>query len=401
MELTADERRMLDGGDGEGTALAMKILVGIGEAFRARRFAGISRAHVALSNQEGDLWFAEKLAAQGARCRVPPTVNPGFCLAVFPAEGMATPEETAMMQRTFQAYRTLGARLSFSCTPYLFDNIPRLGEIVAFSESSATPYVNSVWGARSNREAAQSALCAAVTGVTPEYGLLQAANRKATVVVEVDADLADDFAYQLLGWVVPKKIAHRIPAFVGIPGDVSPEALMNLGAQLNTSGAVPMYHIIGVTPEAPTLDAACQGQAPETAIRIRQGDLDAQLEELSASPGPIDFVMFGCPHFTIRQVERVAQRLRGQRLKTEMWILTSAYTLNLARRMGLQEAIEAAGGRIVADTCVDQPCWKHLAGKTGATDSPKCAYYCHRRDLRFVLRSLDGCVRAALKGRVE
>ena len=401
MQLTHHERRMLDGDFGDGTALAMKILVGIGEAFRAPRLVEISRAHVALSNQEGDLWFAERLAAGGAHCRIAPTVNPGFCLDVFPSEGMATAADTAMMQRTFQAYRTLGARLSFSCTPYLFDNIPRFGEIVSFSESSATPYVNAVWGARSNREAAQNALCSAITGLTPEYGLLLSENRQAGVVVEVDADLSDDFSYQLLGWAVPNRIPHHIPALVGIPRSVSPEALMNLGAQLNTSGAVPMFHIIGVTPEAPTLDAACRGQPPQTTVRIRQRDLDEQLEKLSEPPGPVDFVMFGCPHFTIGQVERVVEAIGGKRLKSEMWILTSAYTLTLAKRMGLLSAIESAGGRIVADTCVDQPCWKHLAGRIGATDSPKCAYYCRRRDLRFVLRSLDGCVRAAVKGRVQ
>ena len=225
------------------------------------------------------------------------------------------------MERTALAYKTLGARLNFSCTPYLFDNIPRQGEVIAFSESSATPYVNSVWGALTNRESAQSALCAAIVGKVPEYGLLLKENRRATARVVVKADLRDDFAYQQLGWAVPQKIGHRIPVFEGIPKNVGMEGLMNLGAQLNTAGAVPMYHIAGVTPEAPDLETALQGRPPEIEIDIRQPDLDEQIGKFSDEPGDIDFVMFGCPHHTLRQVREVAGMLEGRRLRTELWIL--------------------------------------------------------------------------------
>ncbi len=401
MELTNEERSILDGATGEGAALAMKILVGIGEAFDAPRMVPITRAHVALSNQDADLWFAEKLAVAGAHCRISPTVNPGFCLEFFTSHGMTSDEDARLMERTLIAYRTLGARLNFSCTPYLFDNIPRRDEILAFSESSATPYVNSVWGARTNREAAQSAMCAAVVGKVPEYGLLLTPNRRATARVIMKAPLANDFAYQQLGWAIPKMIGYRIPVFEGIPRGVTMEALMNLGAQLNTAGAVPMYHIVGITPEAPTLEAALQGGKPEIEVTVTQQDLDAQIPKFSDEPGPIDFVMFGCPHHTIRQVADVADIVRGKTLKSELWILTSSYTLEMAKRMQLLDVIEKAGGHIVPDTCVDQPCWRHLYGRRGATDSPKCAYYTKRRDMSVVVRDLETCVRAALKGSIE
>ncbi len=401
MKLTAEEKEILDGSEGGGAALAMEILVGIGEALDAPRLVPISRAHVALSNQEADLWFAEKLADAGSRCNVPPTVNPGFCLKYFTANGMVSDADAQLMARTTSAYTRLGARMNFSCTPYLFDNIPRQGEIISFSESSATPYVNSVWGARSNRESAQSALCAAVIGKVPEYGLLWTKNRRATARIVVDADLSDDFAYQQLGWAIPSKIGYRIPVFEGIPANVSMEGLMNLGAQLNTAGAVPMYHIVGVTPEAATTEAALQGDLPEIEIRITQRDLDAQIEKFSDEPGPIDFVMFGCPHHTIRQVQQVAEMVAGQLLKAELWILTSSYTYEMALRMGLATIIEKAGGHIVPDTCPDQPCWGHLKGRKGATDSPKCAYYPKRRGIRFVVRDMRTCVGAALKGSIE
>ena len=128
----------------------------------------ISHAHVALSNQEADTWFAEKLLLAGAYCKVPPTVNPGFNLDYFHKISDITVEETKMMERTHKTYKELGAILTYNCTPYLGGNVPRFGEITAYSESSATPYINSVWGARTNRESSQSALCAAITGRVPE-----------------------------------------------------------------------------------------------------------------------------------------------------------------------------------------------------------------------------------------
>lgn len=401
MNLTQEEKKMLAGDYGQGTALAMKILVAIGEAFDAERMVKISRAHVALSNQEADLWFAEKLASGGAKCRVTPTVNPGFNLDYFCKAGMVSEEDAKIMERTHTAYKSLGAQLSYSCTPYLFDNIPRFGEVVSFSESSATPYVNSVWGARTNREAAQSALCAAVTGCVPEYGLLLDENRKAQAIVEVEADMADDFAYELLGYCIPKKIGPLIPALVGMPLNPTPEALMNLGAQLNTAGATPIFHIVGVTPEAPSLEMALGGKSPEMKIKITDQDLINIREAISLSPGKIDFVMFGCPHHTLRQVQDVARMVEGKKLRTELWIMTSSYTREMAERMGLSEIIENAGGRIVDDTCWDQPCWGHLAGKIGATDSPKLAFYSKRRDMQFIVRSVHDCVKAALKGEVQ
>lgn len=381
--------------------MALKILVGIADAFDAPGLVPISRAHVALSNQDADLWFAEKLSNAGAKCKIPPTINPGFCIDFFTTHNMVSDQDAHMMQRTLNAYKALGARMNFSCTPYLFDNIPRQGEVIAFSESSATPYVNAVWGALTNRESAQSALCAAVIGKTPEYGLLLKANRRATARVVVKADLTDDFAFQQLGWAIPGKIGYRIPVLEGVPEDVSMEAFMNLGAQLNTAGAVAMYHVVGVTPEAPTLEAALQNHEPEIEVEINQKDLDAQIENFSDEPGPIDFVMFGCPHHTIRQVQQVAAMIDGITLKAELWILTSSYTLEMAKRMGLLEVINKAGGNVIADTCPDQPCWRHLKDKKGATDSPKCAYYPKRRGIRFVVRDLKTCVRAALKGTIE
>ncbi|WP_053959455.1 aconitase X catalytic domain-containing protein [Sulfobacillus thermosulfidooxidans] len=400
MVLTEEEIAMLEGKYGEGTALAMRIQVGIGEAFDAQRLVPISRAHVALSNQEADLWFVEKLLHLGAACRVSPTVNPGFDLSYFSTVATVKSQDLEQMARTAQAYRDIGAILNYSCTPYLFDNIPRLHEIIAFSESSATPYVNAVYGARTNRESAQSALCAAITGRVPEYGLLLDEARYGTVLVQIEARLQSDFDYQLLGYAIPKKIHGEVPVFMGIPKDVTPESLMNLGAELNTAGAVPMYHILGVTPEAQSLEQATGYRKNLNTVVITNQDLERVHDQISKKPGPIEFVMLGCPHLTLRQIQNIAQLIHGHKLRTELWINTSAHTRLLAERLGIAQIIEDAGGHILQDSCVDQPIWAHLAGKIGATDSPKCAYYTARRSMDFVIRSIEECVAAAIKGEI-
>lgn len=401
MILTQEQQDMLDGKYGEGTAFAMKIQVAIGESFDAKRMVPITRAHVALSNQEADLWFAEKLLNAGAKCRIAPTVNPGFCLSFFKDKNMVPKKDADLMQRTHDAYKGLGAVLSYNCTPYIDTNVPNFGEVVAFSESSATPYVNSVWGARSNREGANSALCAAITGYVPEYGLLFDENRKGDILVEVKADMKTDYDYHILG-MLGKKIGNGIPVFTGLPKHISKEALRNLGAQLNTSGAYGMYHIVGFTPEAQTVEAAFGGNEPKRKVVITNEDMAAILKDISLEGNrEIDFAMFGCPHFTLEEVKYIAEKIEGKNLKKEMWILTSSHVKEMAVRMGFDDIISKSGGYIVPDTCPDQPCWGHLNGKVGITESPKCAYYPQRRGIHFVIRDLDICINAALTGEVK
>ena len=404
MILTDDQKAMLKGKYGEGAAYAMKIQVGIGECFDAPKMVPIKRAHVALSNQAGDLWFAEKLVKAGAKCRVAPTVNPGFCLSYFCGNWPhpVDEEDYRHMQRTDNAYRTLGAVLSYNCTPYIATNVPNFGEVCAFSESSATPYVNAVWGARSNRESANSALCAAITGCVPEYGLLLDENRKGDIVVHVEADMKTPYEYHLLG-MMGDLIGEGIPVFTGLPKVIPPEALRNLGAQLNTSGAYGMYHIVGFTPEAPTLETALGGKKPVREVVIKEQDLQDFAEKFSdENPGgKVDFAMFGCPHFTLEEAMHIAKRIEGKKLAIPMYILVSSHAAQMAERMGIQKVLTDAGADLIPDTCPDQPVWHYLIGKTGVTESPKCAYYPRRRGIRFVLRDLDTCIEAALAGEVK
>ncbi len=403
MELTAQEKEMMSGKYGEGVALAMKIQVAIGETFDAEKMVDITRAHVALSAQDADLWFVEKLLNKGAFCKVSPTVNPSIDLKYLNAHLWEIPTAGLdIVNATNEAYRKIGATLSFNCTPYLIQNVPSFGEVVAFSESSATPYVNSVLGARSNRESSQSALCAAVTGKVPVYGLLLDENRKAEILVHVEADIQDDFDYQLLGWCYPEMYKGlEVPVFSGIKTRPTPEGHMNFGAQLNTSGAISMYHIAGFTPEAPTLNASFGGNSPKKTITITQEDIEAVRKRLCGEPGKIDFAMFGCPHFTISQIKTVASVLDGKKTTVPIWVLTSQSTKELANRMGYLDIIQRAGGHVISDTCIDvPPCWHPYYGKTGVTDSPKCSYYYEIRKTNFIIRPLEESIEAAIRGEV-
>ncbi len=403
MELTSHERDMLEGRHGEGTALAMKVQVGTGRAFYAKRMVPITRAHVASSAQEGDLYFVSKLLGLGARCVVSPTTNPSMDLAYVGEHLWSMPADAvARVRASDEAYRAIGATMTLSCTPEIEKNVPSFGEIVAFSESSASPYVNSVLGARTNRESSISALCAAVTGRVPEYGFLLDENRRGEMLVEVEANVATDFDWSLLGYAYPQRYkGPEVPVFTGIKARPTPEGFVQFGAELATAGSVAMYHIVGITPEAPTLEAAFGGNAVKAHVKITDADLDCVREQFRGEAGPIEFAMLGCPHLTIRQVGEIAAQVGGQRFAVDTWILVSSLTLELAERMGYLGVIHRAGGHVIADTCMDVPgCWDIYYDRPGVTESQKCAFYCQVYGQRFAVRPLAQAVQAALAGEV-
>ena len=397
MHLAKEEEKILKGEFGFGTQKAMELLVAIGDAYDAEKMIPISRAHAASSGQEGDLYFVELLADGGAKCRVPTSTNPVYDIEYFHSLFDVPKYEANVAHRVMEAYRRVGAVLSWSCVPYLTENIPLYGETVAFSESSATPYVNSVIGARTNREAAQSALAAGVVGKTPEYGLHIKENRKGTFLIDVRAKLKDEFDYSLLGHYVGKVVGYGIPVLTGITGQPTTEELINFCAMSNTSGAISMFYIPGYTVEAATLKEAFQGGVPRDKTTVTDEELKQVYEELQTTSGKIDFVMLGCPHYTLRQVGEVARLLKGRKMRSGLsfWVCTSATTKLLADRVGYTGIIEKAGGQLVVDTCIDEPCWIAYKEKVGMTDSPKCAYYRRFKDVRVA--KVQDCVEAAIK----
>jgi predicted aconitase len=401
MNLTREEEKILSGEFGQGVQRAIELLVAIGDAFDAERMIPITRAHAASSGQEGDLYFVELLANGGAKCRVPTSTNPVYDIDFFHRLFEVPSDEAKVAQRVMDAYKRVGAILSWSCVPYLTENIPLFGETVAFSESSATPYVNSVIGASTNREAAQSALAAGVVGKTPKYGLHIKENRKGPVLVKVEAALKDSFDYTLLGQFVGEQIGYGIPVLTGITRRPTTEELINFCAMSNTSGAVSMFYMPGLTVEAQTVEEAFQGDVSGDKFIVTDAELKRTWQELQTTSGRIDFVMVGCPHYTLRQVAEAARLLEGKKIHSgvSFWVCTSSTTKSVAKRMGYVDTIEKAGGYVVVDTCIDEPCWSVYKDKAGMTDSPKCAYYRRFRDV--AVAGLKDCVEAAVKGKYE
>jgi len=399
LHLTNDEEMILKGDRGEGAQKAMELLVAIGEAFDANRMIPVTRAHAASSGQEGDLFFVEILAKGNAMCKVPTTTNPIADFEYFQKIINIADEhqEASVAWRTKECYKRIGAIMSQSCIPYLAENIPEYGEHVAFSESSATPYVNSVIGAFTNRESIQTALAAGVIGETPEFGLHLKENRVGTVLVNVEANLKDGYSYSLLGQYVGKKISYGIPVLTGITNRPRIDQYINLCAMTNTSGAIPMFHIPGFTAEAKTVEEAFGGNTQHERIVVTDRELQEIETELQTATGDIDTVILGCPHYNLDQMSQLAHLLKDRKVRDgiSFWVNTSATTKLLAEKTGYVQTIEESGARVVVDTCIDMFCWNHLKEMTGMTDSPKCAYY--RRFGPVKLGSMQACVAAALK----
>ncbi len=401
MQLTKTQRLLLEGAEGKGKAMAMQIQKAVGDSFEAEKMVPIARAHVSLSAQAADLWFAGKLLAAGAFCSVAPTVNPGYSLSYFKSRGLLEPEAVQNMEETERIYRGLGAILTYSCTPYLFGNVPLFREICALSETSVTIYANSVLGARTNRESAASALCAAVTGYVPLYGMLLDENRRGTVLVQVDASMESAFDYALLG-LMGKKIGPGVPVFCGLPSQNKTEGLIALGTQLNVSGSYDMFHIPGVTPEAPDRKAAFGGREPERVVTITREELEENRKNFSfRADGPIGYAILGCPHYSVEQLWDTARLLRSRPAAVPVYILTSSAVLDLADKMGVKAELERQGAELLADTCVDEACcFRHLRGKMGVTDSPKGLYYMRSFGISMDVQDRETCIRWAQEGRV-
>ncbi|MEA3377733.1 MAG: aconitase X catalytic domain-containing protein [Chloroflexota bacterium] len=397
MELTAEERAMLAGDFGPGVAKAMEIIVALGRIYDAQRLVPVSSVQVAGVSYrnlgEAGLEFLREWEDQGARSRVPATLNPaGVDLRGWKELGFS--EAFARRQMAVvEAYEALGVLPTCTCTPYLVGNEPRLGEHVAWAESSAVSYANSVLGARTNREGGPSALAAAVTGRTAAYGLHLDENRRASLRVDVRCPIESVADYGALGYLVGKDARNRVPLFEGLTG-CSMADLRALGAAMAASGAVALYHVAGVTPEADRPDTLIPGHHT-----LVVSDLAPAYAALNADVEEIDLAWFGCPHAGLEEIARIARLLDGRRVSSALWITTARRTRERAQAKGWVEAIEASGGRVVADMCVVVAPMEELGFRTLATPSAKGAWYVpSHAGLLVRFGTVEQCVEAAVAG---
>jgi hypothetical protein len=399
LHLTSDEQAMLAGEAGPGVAKAMEIVVALGQIYGARSLVPVSSVQVSGVSYknlgEAGLEFLESWAAQGASVRVPTTLNPaGMDLASWNELGFSQ-KFARRQQAVVDAYISLDIMATCTCTPYLVGHVPSLGQHIAWAESSAVSYANSVLGARTNREGGPSALAAAITGVTACYGLHLVQNRLAQIVVDVQCPIGSQADLGALGYLVGRAVRKQVPYFRiddWVPGRGD---LKTLGAAMAASGAVALYHVEGVTPEAMAGNVVQRG-----AESLVIGSLSAGYAALDGACEQIDLVSIGCPHASLAELRAAADLIEGCRLKTTLWITTARATREAAEKEGLVARIEDAGGRVVADTCMVVAPVDELGFRTMATNSAKMAFYAPAHSgLEVRFGSFEQCLEAATSGK--
>ena len=388
MRLTAEEKGMLSGSRGRACRKSMEILVALGKIYGARRLVPVTSVQVSGVSYKnlGDagIEFLREMAEDG-RARVKTTLNPaGMDLADWRRLGIA-PDFAAKQLEVIDAYRRLGLEISCTCTPYLAGNEPRLGDHIAWGESSAVIYANSVLGARTNREGGPSALAASLTGRTPLYGYHLDENRVATLVVDVTAAPASPEDFAAMGYAVGRAAGSGLPHFRGVEGRrASLEALKELSAALASSGGVAMFRMEGVTPET-------EGP-PEGAEAISFGrrDLAEAIDGLSDEGDP-DFVSVGCPHCSLEEVRTIAALLRERRVTREFWVCCSREVKRRSDDAGYTRAIEESGAKFACDTCMVVAPIETMGFRVVATNSAKACHYLRNAGLRVRFMGLERC----------
>jgi len=396
MYLTKEEERMLDGEEGYAVKKSMEILVALGNIYGAEKFVNVGSVQVAGVSYHnlGDagLEFLNELAKDG-KVKVLTTLNPaGMDLEDWKKLGIS--EEFAEKQNlVIEAFRKMGIVISCTCTPYLVGNLPRYGEHIAWSESSAVTFANSVIGAKTNREGGPSALAAAFVGKTPCYGLHLEENRVPDTHVDVRAKLKKFSDWGALGYCIGKKVENKIPYITGIK-DVDLDELKTFCASVVTYGSKPLFYMKGITP------ASEKHQPPKEKITIEDKDIKEAYESINDNVDIIDFVCVGCPHCSVKEIAEIAELLKNKRISsnTEFWVATSRLMKQLADKRGYTERIEKAGGKFACDTCMAVAPLKGRF-RAVATTSAKGCYYSRQNDMKTKLGSLEECIEAAVRGK--
>lgn len=396
MELTKQEQAMLDGKEGYAVRKSMEILVALGEIFGAKSLIDVGSVQVAGVSYHnlGDagLEFLDSLAKDG-RVKVLTTLNPaGMDLENWKQLGIA-PDFAEKQNLVIDAFQRMGILVSCTCTPYLIGNLPIYGEHLAWSESSAVTFANSVLGARTNREGGPSALAAAFVGKTPCYGLHLDENRVPDIHVQVKAKLKKLSDWGALGYAIGKKAENKIPYITGIKSAELDE-LKSFCASTVTYGTKPLFYMKGITPGAE------KQKKPKETVIIEEADLKNAYDNINDDVSEIDFVCVGCPHCSIKEIQEIADLIKGKKVKegVELWVATSRTAKQLADKRGYTATIEAAGGKFACDTCMAVAPLKGRF-KALATTSAKGCFYSRQNLMKTKMGSMKECVQSAVSGK--
>jgi predicted aconitase len=411
LHLTADDRAKLDGARGQGTQMAMSILVRMAEAVGASALLDISGAHIdsAIYLGEATLAFAERLAALGARVSVPTSLNVSGVDEMGWREWAVPPDWARQAARQMEAYRQMGCTPTWTCAPYQTALRPRFGDQIAWGESNAVAFANTAIGARSERYPDLLDICAAITGRVPAVGLHLTEHRAGQLLVrliDVPARVQEDDAfYAVLGHLLGRIAGDRIPVVVGLDVHPTEDQLKALCAAAAASGAIALLHLVGVTPEAPTVDAAFHGRpAPET-HDISMSDLRAAWRDLTtaADGADLNLVVLGSPHFSLAEFAQLAPLLAGRRRHADVRFLvtTSRIMRDVAESAGHLARLRDFGGQVTVDTCILATPMLQPGIKTLMTNSAKYAYYAPGLlGTTVTFGRMADCVASAEAGRV-
>lgn len=408
LRLSPGETRQLHGYAGPAAELAMRIVVRMGGILGASELVEVKSSHIdgCLYHGDGGVEFAERLVQLGGKVAVPATLNVGALDLLNPKRVRAGDRRREMALRQMKAYQSLGCAPTWTCAPYQAGHRPSLGEHVAWGESNAVAFANSVLGARTNRYGDFMDICCALTGRAPRTGLHLDERRRATVVVDTDAIDAGlkrrDVFYPVLGTWLGASVGDRVAAVTGLPGSVTEDQLKAMGAAAASSGAVGLFHVEGVTPEAPDLRAALGGANPEEVIRVAPAALRTVRDSLSTAPtGRIDAVAVGSPHFSLDEFAQLEALLPAAPFTVPFYVCTGRTEYSRIERGGSLQRFLDAGIEIVADTCVVVTPILPAAGGVLMTNSGKFAHYTPpNTGYGVVYGSLEDCVQSATSGRV-
>jgi len=392
LHLTREEEAMLAGEQGNATRKAMQILVALGKIYDAERLVKVSSVQVSGVSYKnlGDagLEFLSELAKDG-KARVKTTLNPaGMSLTDWKSQGIDSWFAEKQLQ-VIDAYGKLGVEVTCTCTPYLAGNEPSFGQHIAWGESSAVAYANSVIGARTNREGGPSALAASLTGLTPLYGLHIRENRVPTIAVDVDTLLRFPEDFSAMGYFVGRTAKDGIPYLRGVQR-ASLEDLKSLSAALASSGGVAMFHVEGITPE---FGLGAKNLETLTFTRKELTETGSQLND----EGVPDFVSVGCPHCSLTELATLAKLLSGHQVKREFWVCCSREVKRLGDEAGYSRLIEKSGAKFALDTCMVVAPVEELGYRVVATNSAKACHYLRNAGLKVRFMPLEECVTEATR----
>lgn len=411
MILSDYDKSLLDGERGEAACIGMRILVDLAKNMNAEKMISISMVHDDSAWFEGlaGVEFAEHLAELGGRFVVPTSLN--ACLMDLDKwqELRFDPTLYEIHKRIEAAHTRLGAAASWTCAPYFAGFVPRFGEQVAWAESNATCYVNSVIGARTERYAGLLDLCAGLTGRVPYRGLHIPENRRARVLIKLEGlkeeHFLDDSLFDLLGYIHGEIVGDRIGAMEGIPRWTKIDNLKRFSATAASSGGVGLFHIVGLTPEAQTKEIAFQGRAPEEEVVVDVKRIRDSFERMSAGDvsTKIDMINVGCPHLSYAECLEMRNAFAGRKVHPdiEFWAYTNRANKKHMEECGLYEELRRCGVKIYTDGCPMASPFERWNFKGIMSNSGKFCAYCYSySNVKPIHGSLKDCVDTAVTGQL-